>query len=136
MRNELQMRLSCIPSNVAVARIALATFAGSEFGLSEVEEVKIAVSEAVSNAVLHAYPDGDGKVEIRASLEDGVLSVDVVDFGVGIPDVAKAKEPGFTTIDEHMGLGFSFIESFMEEVRVESEAGRGTRVFMVKRRCP
>ncbi len=136
MRNELHMRFSCVPSNVAVARIAMATFAGSEFGLPEVEEVKIAVSEAVSNAVLHAYPDGEGEVEIRASLEDGVLFVEVVDFGVGIPDLARAQEPGFTTIDEHMGLGFSFIESFMEEVHLESAAGRGTRVLMVKRRCP
>ncbi len=136
MRNELYMRFSCVASNVAVARIAVATLAAPEFSLSEVEEIKIAVSEAVSNAVLHAYPDGPGEVEVNAVAEKGRLEIWVKDAGVGITDVTQAKEPGFTTVAEHMGLGLSFIQSFMEEVCLESLPGSGTKVFMVKTRCP
>jgi stage II sporulation protein AB (anti-sigma F factor) len=132
----MYLRLSCIPSNVGVARIAVATFAAAlDFTLPDVEEIKVAVSEAVSNAVLHAYPGGSGDVTVQAVAGDGELIVEVEDQGVGIPDLAKAREPGFTTAPDHMGLGLSFMESFMDDLSLESSPGKGTRVRMVKRRC-
>ena len=135
-QNRMVLQLSCIPSNVGVARMAVATFAaGSGFTVPDVEEIKVAVSEAVSNAVLHAYPDGSGEVVVRAFAEGGSLLVEVEDQGIGIRDLAKAREPGFTTAPDHMGLGFSFMESFMDDLSLESSPGRGTTVRMVKRRC-
>lgn len=134
--NRMYLRLSCVPSNVGVARIAVATFAaGLDFTVPDVEEIKVAVSEAVSNAVLHAYPGGPGEVTIQAAAGDGEIIVEVEDQGVGIPDLAKAREPGFTTVPDHMGLGLSFMESFMDDLSLESSPGKGTRVRMVKRRC-
>ena len=134
--NHMLLQLSCVPSNIGVARIAVATFAaGLDFTVPDVEEIKVAVSEAVSNAVLHAYPGGSGDVTLRAFWEGDALVVEVEDQGIGIPDVAKAREPGFTTAPDHMGLGFSFMESFMDDLSLESSPGKGTRVRMVKRRC-
>ncbi|HHW17954.1 MAG TPA: anti-sigma F factor [Firmicutes bacterium] len=137
MKNEMYLRLSNVPSNVSVARIAVATFASSlGFSIPDIEEIKVAVSEAISNAILHAYPGGYGEVSVRASAAcDGSLVIEVEDTGQGIADVAKAREPGFTTVPDHMGLGFSFMESFMDEVSVDSWPGRGTKVRMVKKRC-
>lgn len=144
MRNQISIRLSCNADNVAVARMAVATFAaGAGFTIPDVEEIKVAVSEAVSNAVLHAYPGGQGcgpvedaVVEVLAFMDGDELHIEVTDRGRGIADLAKAKEPGFTTVDDHVGLGLLFVDSFMDEARLESEPGRGTRVRMVKRKCP
>ena len=139
--SDMYLRLSCVPSNVAVARIAVATFAaGQGFTMPDVEEVKVAVSEAVSNAVLHAYPapgalSGPGEVEITVCIHEDELVVLVEDCGVGIPDLARAREPGFSTVPDHMGLGLSFMESFMDDLSLESTPGKGTSVRMVKRRC-
>lgn len=137
MRNEISMRFLAVPSNVSVARIAVATFAANaDFSVPDIEEVKVAVSEAVSNVVLHAYPAGPGDVLLVAKVRDSELTIHVQDQGCGISDIEKAKEPGFTTLPEHMGLGFSFIESFMDSFSIESAVGSGTTVMMVKRRCP
>jgi len=135
VKDQLFMRFSNIPENISVARMAVATFAASRgFSITDIEEIKVAVSEAVSNAVLHAYPNSCGEISLEACIEDSVLTVEVADQGIGIPDVQKAKEPGFTTISDHMGLGFSFMESFTDELSVESSPGKGTKVRMVKRR--
>jgi stage II sporulation protein AB (anti-sigma F factor) len=141
VKNEMRLVLLCVPSNVAVARIAVAAFAASlGFSVAEIEEIKVAVSEAVSNAVLHAYPNGEGEVTVLATSRvsgsrQEELVVEVSDSGAGIPDIAKAKEPGYSTILEHMGLGLSFMESFMDTLSVESAPGKGTTVRMVKRPC-
>lgn len=136
MKRHMSMVFSAHPSNVSVARIAVATFAATaDFTVPDIEEIKVAVSEAVSNAVLHAYPEGEGDVTLSAAIDDDELVIEVEDQGIGIPDLAKAKEPGFTTVPEHMGLGLSFMESFMDAVSLESTVGNGTRVRMVKRRC-
>lgn len=137
MKNEVYMRFSNVPSNVSVARIAIATFASSlNFSIPDVEEIKVAVSEAVSNAMLHAYPKSYGEIVVRASVNDDALAIEVEDQGKGISDIKKAREAGFTTIPDHMGLGFSFMESFMDELYVDSCPGKGTKVRMVKKRCP
>ena len=114
--------------------MAVASFAAQlPFTWAELEEIKVAVSEAVTNAVVHAYPGGPGPVRVRVRLEEGALVAEVEDEGVGIADVEQARQTSFTTDPERMGLGFTFMDSFMDGVEVWSEPGRGTRVTLVKR---
>lgn len=134
MSNHILIRFPNVSSNVSVARVAAATFASfRDFSISDIEEIKVAVSEAVSNAVLHAYPGSQGMIEVILEDMDDGIQITVRDFGKGIEDIEKAKQPGFTTMPEHMGLGFSFMESFMDELFVESQPGSGTTVRMVKK---
>lgn len=134
MENYLVMRFPNVPENVSAARIAVATFATClQFSIADVEEIKVLVSEAVSNAVLHAYPGGRGEITVEAKIEEGSLTITVIDSGIGISDIQKAREPGFTTAPDHIGLGFSFMESFSDSLTVESSPGKGTTVRMVKR---
>ncbi len=132
--NEMELRFPARPENVGLARVAVAAFASQlPFTLPELEEIKVAVSEAVSNAVVHAYDGGEGAVRVRACRRDGVLEIVVSDRGRGIEDVRRAREPSFTTAPGRMGLGFAFMEAFMDRVEVASAPGRGTRVRMWKR---
>ena len=134
MNNHMLIRFPNVSSNVSVARIAAATFASfKEFSISDIEEIKVAVSEAVSNAVLHAYPDCYGMIEVIMEDHDEGIQITVKDSGKGIEDIDKARQPGFTTMPEHMGLGFTFMESLMDELHVESQPGSGTTVRMVKK---
>ncbi|MCL6450125.1 MAG: anti-sigma F factor [Acetobacteraceae bacterium] len=126
--------LPALPENVALARVALAAFAAQiDFTLGEIEEIKVAVSEAVSNAVLHAYPGGPGEVRVEGRLYPDRLEVVVEDSGQGMEDVGRARRAGFSSQPERLGLGFTFMESFMDGLEVESAVGRGTTVRMVKR---
>ena len=99
---------------------------------------KTAVSEAATNAIVHAYPDSIGKVVVKARICGGdVLELTVRDYGRGIPDIDKARQPMFTTGgDERSGMGFTIMESFMDSLTVRSTAGRGTTVVMKKRIAP
>jgi len=129
--------LSCPnrPENVGLCRVAVATFAANlGFTLPEIEEIKVAVSEAVSNVVVHAYPGADGPIALRCDAREDGIAIAVRDAGVGIADVAQARQASFSTDPERMGLGFVFMESFSDEFSVESEPGKGTRIEMVKRR--
>ena len=122
--------------NEAFARSAVAAFAAqADPTLDELADIRTAVSEAVTNCIVHAYPDTIGTVSVTAAFcEGGVLRVVVVDKGVGIEDVAEAMQPMYTTGGpERAGLGFAVMESFMDTVRVRSVPGRGTRVTMTKR---
>lgn len=119
--------------NEGFARTAAAAFAAQlDPTLDELGDIKTAVSEAVTNAIVHAYPDELGKIGLRASIyEGGVLEIVVRDWGCGIADVAKAREPLFTTGgEERSGMGFTIMESFMDKLRVRSEPGKGTTVVM------
>ncbi len=137
MRNEILLRMTGLAANIPVARMAVATFASSlDFTISGIEEIKVAVSEAVSNAVLHAYPQGEGEILVRAFAEGDNLVIEVEDNGQGISDIPRAKEAGFTTMPDHMGLGLCFIESFVDEVYIDSSPSKGTKVRMVKKACP
>ncbi|HEX6970895.1 MAG TPA: anti-sigma F factor [Limnochordia bacterium] len=131
-----QMRLEFVsrPANVEFARAAVASFAAQlPFTLDELEEIRIAVSEAVTNAVVHGYENGPGVIAVEARLRGGRLELEVTDTGRGIQDVAWAMQPTHTTDPgERMGLGLVFIAQFMEDVGVESLPGRGTRVRMAK----
>lgn len=132
--NSVTMEFPSFSQNVGFARTAVAMFASQlDFTLDEIDEIKVATSEAVSNAVVHAYEGGVGSVRLTVSLENGTLVVVVEDQGRGIPDVAWASEATHTTSPaDHMGLGLVFIKEYMNEVKVESEQGKGTRVRMSK----
>lgn len=119
--------------NEGFARAAAAAFAAQlDPTLDELGDIKTAVSEAVTNCIVHAYPDSIGKISMRMRiLEDGVLEICVKDSGVGIPDVDKAREPLFTTGgEERSGMGFTIMESFMDRLTVRSKPGKGTSVTM------
>lgn len=121
--------------NEGFARSAIAAFAAqADPTMDQIADVKTAVSEAVTNCIVHAYKTSLGLVTITAALyEGGRLTIVVADKGCGIPDVQKAMEPLFTTGgDERAGLGFAVMESFMDIVRVRSAVGRGTRVTLTK----
>ena len=122
--------------NEGFARSALSAFAAqADPTLDELADVKTAVSEAVTNCIVHAYGNTIGPITLTAALyEDGTLRVAVADKGCGIPDVSKAMEPLFTTGGaERAGLGFAVMESFMDSVKVRSAPGKGTRVTLSKR---
>ena len=126
-------------ANEGFARAAAACFAAQlDPTLDEVADIKTAVSEAVTNAIVHAYPDRLGRVTMRLRLlEGGVLEVQVKDSGVGIADIEQARTPLFTTgSEERSGMGFTIMESFMDGVRVRSTPGKGTTVTMNKRIAP
>ena len=130
--NYLKLDVAAQGENVALVRLVLSGFL-SRYGVKrEVsEEVKVALSEAVSNAILHGYEeDGAKLVEIELAVKAGVFEMVVEDHGVGIEDVKRAMEPAYSTKREHMGLGFAFMGSFMDQLEVESTVGKGTRVRM------
>lgn len=119
--------------NEAFARSAVACFAVQmDPTLEELGDIKTAVSEAVTNCIVHAYPDGMGNVTIRCRiLKDNILDIVIKDKGVGIPDVEQARRPAFTTGgNERSGMGFTIMESFMNLFEVSSEPGKGTTVHM------
>ena len=123
-------------SNEAFARTAVACFAAQmDPTLGELEDIKTAVSEAVTNAIVHGYPNVLGKVLVKAKICEGnVLEVSVKDRGRGIPDVEKARQPMFTTGgEERSGMGFTIMESFMDHLAVKSVPGKGTTVTLRKK---
>lgn len=131
------MRLAAKSHNEAFARNVVASFAVEiSPTLEEINDIKTAVSEAVTNCVVHAYKDGSGIVEIECKVDEKERSIEIVvrDFGKGIADVKQAVEPFFTTSpeDERSGMGFTIIETFMDEMKVESTPGKGTVVRMKK----
>ncbi len=137
--NEVLLEFPSRSSNEGFARAAVACFAAQmDPTLNELEDIKTAVSEAVTNAIVHAYPDAIGKVAVRARICPGnVLELTVKDHGRGIADVAKAREPLFTTGgEERSGMGFTIMESFMDKLTIRSVPGRGTTVLMRKKLAP
>ena len=137
--NEVLLEFPSRSSNEGFARAAVACFAAQmDPTLNELEDIKTAVSEAVTNAIVHAYPDTIGKVAVRVRICPGnVLELVVKDHGRGIADVTKAREPLFTTGgEERSGMGFTIMESFMDKLAVRSVPGRGTTVVMRKKLAP
>ncbi len=134
--NEMTLQFPSRSSNEGFARTAAACFAAQmDPTLNELEDIKTAVSEAVTNVIVHAYPDSIGQVQMKIRvLPDHVLEITVRDHGRGIPDVEKAMEPMYTTGgEERSGMGFTIMESFMDKLAVRSVPGRGTTVSMRKK---
>lgn len=102
--------------------------------VSELSDVKTAVSEAVTNAIVHGYPKGIGEVKLECSLVDNKIHINISDNGVGIDDLSEALEPFYTTKpdQERSGMGFTIMKSFMDKVIVKSEKGKGTNIYMEK----
>lgn len=133
--NEMEVAFDSHSSNEAFARVTVAAFMTQlNPTVEEVSDVKTAVSEAVTNAIIHGYENTLHKIHIKAWIQGKTLNLEVSDNGVGIEDVEKAMEPLFTTKPdlERSGMGFSFMEAFMDELEVESEPGKGTTVKMKK----
>ena len=153
MKNEMKLEFDAISVNEGFARIAVEAFITPlKATLEELADIKTPVSEAVTNAIIHGYENlhgygkhGDrqpsyiqqkpGKVFIRCCLEDDLLLIEVKDKGKGMEDIDKAMEPLFTTKPEYnrSGMGFAFMESFMDDLEVISEPGKGTVVRMIKK---
>ncbi len=134
--NQVTLTFPSKSANEAFARSSAASFAAQlDPTLDELGDVKTAVSEAVTNAIVHAYPDTLGKVELKLRLYPGnEMELIVRDWGVGIPDVEQARTPLFTTgNEERSGMGFTIMESFTDHLKVRSIPGKGTTVTMRKR---
>lgn len=133
VHNQVIMEFPSRSANEGFARAAAACFAAQlDPTLEEINDIKTAVSEAVTNAIVHAYPNTIGKVRLRLRLrDDNVVEMVVRDWGVGIADVEQARTPLFTTgSEERSGMGFTIMESFMDTLKVRSTPGKGTTVTM------
>ena len=134
--NELKMTLDSKSVNEGFARVAVSAFVASlDPNIEELTDIKTAVSEAVTNCVVHGYAEREGKIYITVSIfEKDFVRIRIRDRGVGIENVEKAMEPLFTTAGgERAGLGFAVMESFMDKVRVKSAPDKGTTVVLEKR---
>jgi stage II sporulation protein AB (anti-sigma F factor) len=139
MTKTIQNRVNTIflsrPENVALARVITASLAANwDITLTQLEDIKVAVSEGVSNAIIHGYENNPEK-EVYFSIicYDDELFIEIKDNGVGIADINQAMQPSFSTQEERMGLGFSFMQSFMDEVIVVSAPGEGTTLTLKKK---
>ena len=135
--NEMRIDFAAQPENEAFARVAVGAFLlPLNPTLEEMEDVKTAVSEAVTNAIIHGYQGKGGMIRLSAELyEDKQIHIEVVDCGVGIEDVAKAREPLYTSCPEmeRSGMGFTVMETFMDSLSVQSAPGCGTTIHMEKK---
>lgn len=136
MNNYVEIRFPSLSKNEALARAIAAAFISSvNPTVEELADVRTAVSEAVTNAIVHGYRASYGEVMLQCTLEDNLFTARITDFGCGIEDVALAMQPFFTTEsgEERTGMGFAVMEAFMDSVNVESEIGVGTVVTMKKK---
>ena len=136
MKNYLKLEFPALSENEPFARGTVAAFCVRlNPSLDELSDVKTAVSEAVTNCIVHAYAGGEGNICIECEAEDDTLHIKISDRGRGIEDVARAVEPFFTTLgdEERSGMGFTIMQTFMTTFKVESKLGGGTTVTMTKR---
>lgn len=133
MDNFAHLTMLSKSNNVGLARLSVAAFASElDFTLNELEEIKVAISEAVTNCVIHAYPLEVGLIDIELKIEENSLHIIVKDKGVGIENIEAVLQPTYSTKDEHMGLGLAFIDSFMDKLEISSEINNGTELKMIK----
>lgn len=133
--NEMKLEFTSKSSNEAFARIAVAAFVAQlDPTIEELADIKTAVSEAVTNCIIHGYEEQEGIITVKCKLFANSIEIEIVDKGKGIEDINKAKEPLYTSKPdlERSGMGFTIMESFMDEMKVESILGAGTKVTMKK----
>lgn len=139
-QNEFSVTFPSLSVNESLARTVAGVFLSQmNPTVEEIADVKCAVSEAVTNCIVHAYKNSFGDIHMTLKMmPDRVFKVEIKDKGVGIPDIAEAMTPMFTTDaeDERSGMGFSIMESFMDKITVKSAVGKGTRVVMTKKLSP
>ena len=134
--NKMYLRFDSKSENERFARgVCSAFLLGLDPTLEEISEIKTAISEAVTNAIIHGYNGGDGEIEKTAQIEDREVTYTITDFGCGIKDIETARKPLYTNKPdgERSGMGFSIMEAFTDELLVESKAGKGTKITMKKR---
>lgn len=133
----MYIKVNATPTNESFLRGVVSAFAARANPTMEViSDIKTAVSEAVTNVIVHAYADRDtGEIEVRASIDEGVLTVEITDRGAGIPNINEALKDFFTTRadEERSGLGFTIMAGFMDSLNVTSQSGAGTTVTMTKK---
>lgn len=133
--NTMKLEIPSKSQNEAFARVVVASFAAQlDPTIEELADIKTAVSESVTNSIIHGYEDKIGKILIECSIEGQVLEIIIQDFGVGIPDIEEARIPFYTSRPEleRSGMGFTVMETFMSGLEVYSEENNGTRIKMVK----
>ncbi len=133
--NSIKMVFRNHPENEKIVRTTAAVFASVlDPTLEEISDFKTAVSEAVTNAIIHAYPKTGGDIEAYFKRENRKITVIITDYGVGIKNIEKSMQPLYTTLhtQERSGMGFTFMEAFADEVKVKSEPGKGTTVKLIK----
>ena len=137
VENEMELILPSLSVNEGMARAAVAAFCAQLNPTAvELADLKCAVSEAVTNCIVHAYREGTGEIRLSVKLCEGrLVQVEIRDRGCGIPDVRQAREPLYTTDaqGERSGMGFTVMESFCDSVKVHSKVGKGTTVTLLKR---
>ena len=133
--NEMKLKIKALSENESFCRACVASFcSGVMPTIEELCDIKTAVSEAVTNSVVHAYPDCVGDIEIIVKISNNMVYITIADFGIGISDIEKAKEPFYTTVNsgDRSGMGFSVMETFMDSVVVKSKLGKGVTITMTK----
>ncbi len=136
MKNEMTLHIKSLSVNEAFARSTVAAFCAQvNPTLEDIVDIKTAVSEAVTNSVVHAYPNSIGDIKINVVLKDNFVTITITDYGIGIFDTEKAKEPFFTTKpdEERSGMGFTVMESFMDSLDIKNNSSKGTTVKMTKK---
>ena len=135
MNNKMNLKFLSLSENESFARLAVASFcANVKLSIEDISDIKTAVSEAVTNSIVHGYEGEIGEVEIECSINDEHIEIIISDNGVGIDDVEKAMQPFFTTKPdkERSGMGFTVMEGFMDKLEVKSTKGEGTQVKFIK----
>lgn len=133
--NKMKLEFLSKSSNEAFARITVASFASQlDPNIDEISDIKTAVSEAVTNCIIHGYEEKTGIITIECSLKGNTIEIEIMDKGKGIEDINRAKEPLYTSKPEleRSGMGFTIMESFMDELKIESVVGVGTKITMKK----
>lgn len=134
-KNEMKLEFKSKSNNEAFARITVAAFASQlDLNIEDLADIKTAVSEAVTNSIIHGYEDSEGIIKVESKLLDNAIEIEISDNGKGIENIEAAREPLYTSKPdlERSGMGFTIMESFMDEVNIESILGVGTKVTMKK----
>ena len=133
--NEMNLKFKALSENESFARLTVANFCSSKFkNLEDLSDIKTAVSEAVTNAVVHAYEDEQGDVVVHCTLTDDKVDIEIIDYGVGIDSISDAIKPFYTTKPEmeRSGMGFAVMEGFMDKMEVDSAVNKGTKIKLTK----
>ena len=137
MSNVMEVKLSAKSENESLARVIVASFAAKlDTTLDELADIKTAVSEAVTNAIIHGYDEDESKfVYLRCEIKEDTIKIVIEDRGKGIEDISMAMQPLYTSKPEleRSGMGFTVMESFMDSIEIESKSGKGTRIVMTKK---
>ena len=135
-KNSMEIKFKALPENQAFARNVVASFIlPLNPSINELEDIKTAVNEAVTNVVVHAYPEKPGYITMKVTTHNNKIEINITDNGVGIQDIERALTPFYTSKpeQERSGMGFTVMESFTDRIRVTSKPGKGTNVIMYKR---